>query len=170
MAKVLGQVLQRLCMAFLVSNTALLYAQDANNILGLPAVPQVPAAAASTAKKPVVSVKPSDADIKSALSGNLKLASFYPEGLIIVRVATDKTFVSNVVRAQALQAARLVQRDARLACGKLCKPAPMPAPALLPDNTLSFDVVVSGYEGVMSSADMINLVIGKPIGPAAKPP
>ena len=171
MAKVLGQVLLRLCMAtLLLGHTALLHAQDANNILGLPAVPQGPAAAASTAKKPAVPVKPSDADIKSALSGNLKLASFYPEGLIIVRVATDKTFVGDVLRAQAMQAARLVQRDARQACGKLCKPAPMPAPTLQPDNTLSFDVVVSGYEGVMSTADMVNLVSGKRIGASAKPP
>lgn len=170
MAKVMGQVLQRLCVALLVGNTALLHAQDSNNILGLPAVPQGPAAAASTGKKPATPVKPSEAEIKSVLSGNLRLASFYPEGLIIVRVATDKTFVGDALRTQALQAARLVQRDARLACGKLCKPAPMPAPTLQPDNTLSFDVVVSGYEGAMSSADMVNLVSGKRIGAAAKSP
>ena len=154
----------------LINHLPALHAQDANNILGLPAVPQGPAAAASTAKKPAVPIKPSDADIKSALSGNLKLASFYPEGLIIVRVTSDKTFVGGVLRAQALQAARLVQRDARQACGKLCKPAPMPAPTLQPDNTLSFDVVVSGYEGVMSTADMVNLVSGKRVGASAKPP
>ena len=100
----------------LVCNTALLHAQDSNNILGLPAVPQGPAAAASTGKKPATPVKPSEAEIKSVLSGNLRLASFYPEGLIIVRVATDKTFVGDAVRSQALQA----------------------------DNTLSFDIVVSG--------------------------
>ena len=108
MVRVAGQVLQRLCMALLVSNTALLHAQDANNILGLPAVPQATAAAASIAKKPAASIKPSNADIKSALSGNLKLASFCPEGLIIVWVPTDETFVGDVLRAQALQAAGLV--------------------------------------------------------------
>ena len=170
MVEVIGQVLRRLCVVLLVGNTALLHAQDANNILGLPAVPQGPAAAASTAKKPAVPMKPSDADIKSALSGNLKLASFYADGLIIVRVTSDKTFVGDVLRAQALQAARLVQRDARQACGKLCKPATMPAPTLQLDNTLSFDVVVSGYEGVMSSADMVNLVSGKRVGASTKLP
>ena len=170
MDKVVSQVLQRLSMALLVSHTTLLFAQDSNNILGLPAVPQGPAAVASTAKGPAVPTKPSDADIKSALSGNLKLASFYPEGLIIVRVTTDKTFAGGVIRAQALQAARLVQRDARLACGKLCKPAPMPAPTLLPDNTLSFDVVVSGYQGAMGSTDMVNLVSGKRVGASTKLP
>ena len=157
-------------MALLASHLPLLHAQDSNNILGLPAVPQGPAAATSTGKKPATPVKPSDAEIKSVLSGNLRLASYYPEGLIIVRVATDKTFVGDVPRAQALQAARLVQRDVRLGCGKFCKSAPMPAPTLQPDNTLSFDIVVSGYDGVMSTPDMVNLVSGKRIGAAAKPP
>lgn len=148
-------------------------AQDANNILGLPAVPQNPALAASSGKKaapPAGTGKPGEAEIKSVLSGNLKLASFYPEGQIIVRVTSDKTFAGDTARGQALQAARLVQRDVRIACSKLCKPAPMPAPTLQPDNTLTFDIVVSGYEGVMSSTDMINLVSGKRVGPAAKPP
>ena len=164
-------LLKLLCMALLLlGNTALLHAQDANNILGLPAVPQGSALGASAAKNPAVPLKPSEADIKSVLSGNLKLASFYPEGVIIVRVTTDKTFVGDVLRAQALQAARLVQRDALQVCAKLCKPAAMPPPRLQPDNTLSFDVVVSGYEGVMSSADMVNLVSGKRVGASTKPP
>ena len=171
MANSPAQLLQRLAMVLLlVCYLPLLHAQDSNNVLGLPAVPQNPAPGASASKKPEAPAKPSDADIKSVLAGNLKLASFYPEGLIIVRVATDKTFVGGAARSQALQAARLVQRDARLACGKLCKPAPMPAPTLLPDNTLSFDIVVSGYEGIMSTPDMINLVSGKRVGPAVKPP
>ena len=156
----------------MLGHIALLHAQDANNILGLPAVPQIPAAAASasSAKTPAAPAKPSEADIKSVLSGNLKMGSYYQDGLITLRVVTDRTFVGSALRAQALQAARLVQRDARLACGKLCKPAPMPAPALLPDNTLSFDIVVSGYKGAMSTPDMINLVSGKLVGPAATPP
>ena len=160
-------------MAWLVGQSTLLHAQDSNNILGLPAVPQEPPATplATTAavKKPAQPPKPSDADIKSALSGKLNLASFYPEGQIIVRVTTDKTFVGNAPRAQAIQAARLVQRDVRLACSKLCKPEVMPAPTLQPGNTLSFDIVISGYEGTMSTADMVNLVSGKRVGAAVKP-
>ena len=150
-----------------------LHAQDSNNILGLPAVPQNPKLAASAAtpstKAASSPIKPSDADIKSILSGNLKLASFYPEGQVILRVATEKTFIGNTQRTQALQAARLLQRDARQACGKLCKPEPMPAPTFQPDNTLSFDIVISGYQGIMSTADMVNLVSGKRVGPAVKP-
>jgi hypothetical protein len=161
------KVLSLICVALLVGHTPL-RAQDSNNILGLPAVPQKPAIAASAAKTPAVPVKPSDADIKSVLSGNLKLVSFYQEGLITVRVSTDKTFVGDTVRAQALQAARLLQRDARLACGKLCKPAPMPAPTLQADNTLSFDIVISGYEGNMSTANMVNLASGKRLSAATQ--
>ena len=176
MARFVLRVLQRVGMVLLVSQSTLLYAQDSNNILGLPAVPQGPpasapsaASSAAAAKNPAASAKPSDAVIKSVLSGNLKLASFYPEGQIIVRVTTDKTFVGNAERTQAIQAARLIQRDARKACGKLCKPEPMPVPTLLTDNSLSFDIVISGYDGAMTSAEMVNLVSGNRVGPAAKP-
>jgi hypothetical protein len=148
------------------------HAQNNNNILGLPAVPQAPQAAASgtpSAKPGTVPVAPSDAEIKAAISGSIKLASFYQEGLVIVRVETVKTYIGGVQRAQALQAARLVQRDVRLSCGKLCKPAPMPSPTLLANNTLSFDMVISGYSGTISTADMVNLVSAKPISPGGKP-
>ena len=87
-----------------------------------------------------------------------------------MRVTTDKTFVGGVRRAQALQAARLVQRDARQACSKLCKPTPMPARTLQPDNTLRFDLVVSGYQDAMSSANMVNPVSGKRVGASTKLP
>ena len=150
---------------------AALHAQNSNNVLGLPAVPQtpqMPQTAASGAKPGPVPGAPLDADTKSAISGNIKLASFYQEGLVTVRVATDKAYVGSAPRAQALQAARLVQRDIRLSCGKLCKPGLMPAPTLLPDNTLSFDLVLSGYAGILSTADMVNLVSAKPISPGAK--
>ena len=162
-----------------LSHITPLHAQDANNILGLPAVPQRPAppsGAASAAQRPAIAAKPTDAQIKSVLSGKITAASTYQDGLITVRVMTEKTFVGDAARAQALQAARLVQRDVRLACGKLCKPAPMPAPTIQADNTLGFDIVVQGYAGSMSTPDMINLVSGKRIGaaasaaPAAAPP
>ena len=168
-AQVVTRCLHLFGMAWLVGQSPVLHAQDSNNILGLPAVPQGTTAAASAIRNPAAPAKPTDADIKSVLSGSLKLASFYQEGQITVRVATEKTFVGNAQRAQAMQAARLVQRDARLACSKLCKPAPMPMPVLQPDNTLGFDIVISGYEGVMSTENMINLVSGKRLGVAAKP-
>lgn len=189
MAKGLRQVLQAVRVLFRavpVASLALLallglghtalHAQS-SNILGLPAVPQTPAASASgpAAARPTPTPTPSaapsaptDADIKSALSGSIGLASFYQDGLITVRVTTAKTFVGSVPRTQALQAARLVQRDVRLACAKLCKPGPMPAPTLQADNTLRFDVVIADYVGTLSTADMVNLVSAKAIGPGGK--
>ena len=147
------------------------HAQYSNNILGLPAVPQNPRPAGSgaLAPKPVpATVLPTEAEIKSVLSGSIKLVSFYQEGLVTVRVATEKTYADPAARALALQAARLVQRDVRMSCGKLCRPALMPAPKMQADYTLSFDIVISGYTGTLSTADMINLVSTKAIGPGTK--
>ena len=148
------------------------HAQYSNNILGLPAVPQNPRPAGSSAlaPKPVpATVLPTEAEIKSVLSGSIKLASFYQEGLVTVHVATEKTYADPAARALALQAARLVQRDVRMSCGQLCRPALMPAPKMQADYTLSFDIVISGYTGTLSTADMINLVSTKAIGRGTKP-
>lgn len=155
---------------FALGHAPIVYAQDANNILGLPAVPQRPApaasSAASTLAKPAAAARPTDAQIKAVLSGKITAASTYQDGLITVRVTTEKTFVGDAPRAQALQAARLIQRDVRLACADLCRPAPMPVPVIRADNTLGFDLVVAGYAGNMSQTDLINLVSGKRISPA----
>jgi hypothetical protein len=154
--------------------TASAHAQDRDNVLGLPAVPQrleapTPAASAtSAAKKSAAMSKPAAEENKAALSGQISLASFYQPDLITVRVVTSKTFVGAAPRAEALQAAKLVQRDVRLVCGKLCQPAPMPAPRIRADNKLSFDLIVKGYAGSISTADMINMVSGKPIGAATQ--
>ena len=168
------------------SYSPMLQAQGSNNILGLPAVPQtVPASpglkasqatGSRAASSPPASaptalpVRPPDADIKSAISGSIKLASSYQPGQVTVRIVTDKTYVGNELRAQALQAARLVQRDIRLSCGKLCKPGVMPEPKLLADNTLSFDLILGGYAGLLSTADMINLVNARAISPGSQTP
>ena len=103
------------------------------------------------------------------LSGSMGLASSYQNGLITVRVTTGKAFKGDNIRKQILQAARLVQRDVSGACGKLCKPAAMLAPRFQPDNTLTFDIVIQGYAGLLSTTDMVNLVSGKSISPAAAP-
>ena len=174
------RVVLTVCVALGIAVTA--HAQSSNNILGLPAVPQqlqqpqqmpqMPQAPGSgaVALRPVnAPVQPTEADVKSAISGNIKLASFYQEGLITVRVVTDKTYVGSGPRAQALQAARLIQRDVRLSCGKLCRPAPMPVPTLLANNTLGFDLMLSGYAGILSTVDMVNLLSAKAISPGTKP-
>lgn len=161
-----------------LSLTPSLHAQDANNVLGLPAVPQRPAAPASgtaPANNKPAAARPTDAQIKAVLSGKINAATSYQDGLVTLRISTERLFIDSEQRARALQAAKLIQRDVRLACGTLCEPAPMPAPALQADNTLSFDIVVKGYVGSMSNADMINLVSGErvkgatQVAPAAVP-
>lgn len=158
-----------------------LHAQDSNNVLGLPAVPQGAATNASPGKSatersaPALPAAPTDADIKSILSGSMRLASSYQSGQITVQVITEKAFMGDKLRGQALQAARLVQRDVGVPCGKLCTRGSMPAPGFLANNSLVFDIVIEGYAGLLSTADMINLVSGKPVSPgaaapAAKPP
>ena len=165
-------LLKKLCMAALLLGHAALYAQDANNILGLPAVPQGPGANNSSKKPPILPNglgEPSEGEIKSMLSGTLGLASSYQNGLVTVRVTTGKAYTGDKTRKQIVQAARLVQRDVSGACGKLCKPAAMPAPRFQPDNTLTFDIVIQGYAGLISTTDMVNLVSGKSISPPTAP-
>ena len=155
-----------------VSCLPTLHAQDSNNILGLPAVPQGPAGSNSTTKTPAAPgglVEPSDGEIKSMLSGSMGMASSYLNDQITVRVTTAKTFTGDKTRRQILQAARLVQRDVAGACGKLCKAALMPAPRFQADNTLTFDIVIQGYAGLLSTTDMVNLVSGNSISPAQAP-
>ena len=161
-----------LCLALLLNMSPAIHAQDANNILGLPAVPQARAADGTFIKSPVTPTGPveaSEGEIKAMLSGSMALASLYQNGQITVRVTTGKAFTGDKTRRQILQAARLVQRDVVVPCGKLCKPAAMPAPKFLPDNTLTFDIVIQGYAGLLSTTDMINLVSGKSISPATGP-
>ena len=161
-----------LCWALLFNMSPAIHAQDANNILGLPAVPQARAADGSFIKSPVAPtgpLEPSEGEIKSMLSGSMVLASVYQNGQITVRVTTSKAFTGDKTRRQILQAARLVQRDVAGPCGKLCKPAAMPAPKFLPNNTLTFDIVIQGYSGLLSTTDMVNLVSGNSISPATGP-
>ena len=153
-----------LCMGFaLLAN-----AQDSNNVLGLPAVPQGATSAASGAKGATAPAKPLEIEDKSLISGPMELASFYRPGEVTVRVVTQKTFAGPELRAKALKAARLVQRDISLSCGKLCTPGLMPAPVLLSDNRLTFNLVLAGYIGQISSPDMINLVTAQPISPSTQ--
>lgn len=163
------------------------HAED--NILGLPAVLQRPAPAAS-APKPALTAKDKqaaaaaaaaakntvpasairDGQIKSALNGGLTLASSYLDTLTTVRVTTAKAYAVGQDRNNALAAARLMQRDVVLSCGQHCKPAQMAKPELLADGKLSFEMVIDGYPGTLKDADMVTLLLGKPLPVPARPP
>jgi hypothetical protein len=154
------------------------YAQG--NVLGLPAVPQTPIAepqpaASGAGPKPGASAaaaqpQVTDADIKSVLNGGVIMASSYTSTLATVRITTNTPYKGDARRKQALTAARLVQRDVRVACGKQCKPASMPAPKILPDGKLQFDMVIDGLARALSNDDMMGLLLGRPLPVVAAGP
>jgi hypothetical protein len=146
-------------MTALAYGTAL--AQE-SNILGLPAVPQT---AASGAKGVPATAGPLIRDVegKAILSGGMQMASSYQGKITTVRVTTVNAFASTEQRLQALAAARLVQRDMPLSCGKQCKSAAMPEPKLLPDGKVQFDLNVEGFPRILDRDDMINMIKGVPL-------
>ncbi len=166
-------------------------AQAQDNVLGLPAVPQAALAPPPSLAKPAASspqagtssarkaspgasaanaALASDAQAKGVLSGGVTLASRYQGLVATVRVITNTVYASKEQRQAAAYAARLVQRDLRLVCGAQCKPTVMPAPLLLPDGKLQFEMSIAPYPRVLSQSDMVAMLLGKPlavIAPAA---
>jgi hypothetical protein len=167
------------------------------NILGLPAVPQntvvatpapvASAAGAKAAPKTAGTAKGAasgatsgasaagaalinDVDIKAVLNGGVTMASSYTSTLATVKVTTNASYKGDLLRAQAVTAAKLVQRDVRLACGKQCKAAKMPAPKLRSDGKLEFDLVIDSLPRALSSDDMMNMLLGKPMAVLAPVP
>ncbi len=156
-------------------------AQQDTNVLGLPAVPQnkAPSEVAPSAKADAkqssstpkggasaataASQAINDSTLKSVLSGGVTMASSYGNTTTSVRVTTANKYTGAVLASQAIAAARLVQRDVKLVCGKLCKPGPMAAPQILKDGTLQFDMVIDGYQGQLSNEDMLSMMMAKPL-------
>jgi hypothetical protein len=178
----------------LISSVLMLSAPDIQaqpNILGLPAVPQVPVQAVPTApasagsavakRKPAPAASSvsqasaqaqpgqiTDADAKAVLSGGVVMASSYVGTVATVRVTTNNTYPGKVLSNKAIKAARLVQRDLALSCAWQCELAPMPAPKILADDKLQFDMVINNYPRVLSYDDMIAMLLGKPLAVIAK--
>ena len=162
------------------------WAQD-GNILGLPPVPQKPLAgepanAASAAAKPgtakggSVPIKPAasdvqinDAQAKSVLNGGVTMASSYTETRAVVMVTTYNAYKTPESKQAALTAARFVQRDLVLSCGRHCKPTTMAPAKILPDGKLQFPMAIDGFGRVLSFDDMMTLLLGKPLFVAAAP-
>jgi hypothetical protein len=164
------------------------------NVLGLPIVPQTPidppqaaqpAVGAASAPKGAKAVRPkgaassaalpiaplvNDADAKSVLNGGVTMATSYTHTLATLRITTNTLYKEDTVRKQALTAGRLVQRDLYMACGKQCRPGSMPAPKLLPDGKLQFDLVVDGFNRAINSDDMMNMLLGRPLAVGAAGP
>jgi hypothetical protein len=100
------------------------------------------------------------------------MASSYAQRTATVRVTTNNIYQTEEQRKTAISAGRLVQRDLRISCGKQCKPAAnMPAPKILPDGKLQFDMVIDDYPRVLTQDDMVAMVLGNPLAvqPMAAP-
>ncbi|MGA8515822.1 MAG: hypothetical protein WB821_13745 [Burkholderiaceae bacterium] len=164
------------------------------NVLGLPALPQTPidppqasqpAASATSAPKGTKAGRPkggassaalpiaplvNDADAKSVLNGGVTMATSYTSTLATLRITTNTLYQDEPQRKAALTAGRLVQRDLYMACGKQCRPVSMPAPKLLPDGKLQFDLVVDGFNRAINQDDMMNMLLGRPLAVGAASP
>lgn len=132
------------------------------NLLGLPVTPQTTASGTKVVPVPQGPLI-RDVNSKAILSGGMQMASSYAGKLSTVRVTTLKAFTTPQDKTDALAAARLMQRDVSLSCGKLCKSGPMPEPKILPDGKVQFDLVIDGFARVLQSDDMINMIKGIPI-------
>jgi hypothetical protein len=117
-------------------------------------------AASSAAGAPAA---PTDNDIKSVLNGGVTMASSYTGTVATVKVVTNAVYKGDLLRSQALKAAKLVQRDVGLACGAQCKGVKMPAPLLQPSGKLEFDLSIDGLGRVLNQDDMVNLLLGRPL-------
>lgn len=128
-----------------------------------------PKSGASAAALPVPAPVVNDANAKSALNGGVTMATSYAGTLATLRITTNTLYKEEEQRKQALTAGRMVQRDLYMACGKQCKPGSMPAPKLLPDGKLQFDLVVDGFNRVIHNDDMMDMLLGRPlaVGPAS---
>jgi hypothetical protein len=141
------------------------FAQE-TNILGLTPVPQTTASGAKVAPAPSGPLI-RDVEGKAILSGGMQMASSYAGKITTVRVTTVNAFTGADQRAQALAAARLMQRDLPLSCAKQCKIAAMPEPKLLPDGKVQFDLNVEGFPRVLDRDDMVNMIKGVPLAQKA---
>jgi hypothetical protein len=100
---------------------------------------------------------------KALLNGPVALTLVRDDdGAQRVRVQISKVF-PKAEHPQAVAAGRAVQRDVALVCGKLCKPATMAAPRMLPDGKLAFDMVITGLDRTLSNTDMVTMLEGRPL-------
>jgi hypothetical protein len=138
-------------------------AQNDNNVLGLPAVPQNTASGATPGKS-APGLAMNDNDIKGILNGGVTMASSYEGSVAKVLVTTNAKY-TKAQHKQVLQAAQLVQRDVAVSCGKLCKPARMPPAKLAATGQAVFDLWIDGLGRVLSSDDMKAMLMGQPLAP-----
>jgi hypothetical protein len=124
-----------------------------------PAKPGIKGAAKAGTSEPV----PSGPVNKSVLNGQviMKLV-IEPNGVQRVQIVTGRPYAP-VDQFTALDAARAVQRDLVLSCGKLCKPAKMTPPAINKDGFLNFDMAIQGLPYGLSTQDISLMLQASPL-------
>jgi hypothetical protein len=145
---------------------ALAYAEA--NVLGLPAVPQPKpgssAPAATAASKPAsgssTAVTPVD---RSVLAGEMGLQHSALNGVGRIVYTTKATFATAGTQGTALAAARAVQRDIQLACGKQCKPEKMSTPKIMPNGQLQFELAFSPLHQHLTQSQFLAALQSQPL-------
>jgi hypothetical protein len=100
---------------------------------------------------------------KSILNGQVTMKLVVePNAVQRVQIVTGRPFAP-ADQFAALDAARAVQRDIPLACGKLCKPGKMTPPSINKDGFLSFDMAVQGLPYALSTQDIALLLQANPL-------
>lgn len=124
-----------------------------------PVKPGAKGAAKASAAEPV----PSGPVNKSILNGQVTMKLVVePNAVQRVQIVTGRPFAP-VDQFAALDAARAVQRDIPLSCGKLCKPARMTPPSINKDGFLSFDMAIQGLPYGLSTQDIALLLQANPL-------
>ena len=150
-----------ICFSFFAASAL---AQEAN-VLGLPAVPQPKPGAASNAGNSASAPKASPiAPInRDLLSGEMGLQHSALNGLGRLIVTTRSTFTTAGAKSNAIDAARSVQRDLSIACGKQCKPEKMTPPKILPGGQLEFELSVRPLHQHLTQAQFLAALQSKPL-------
>jgi hypothetical protein len=143
-------------------------AQEAN-ILGLPAVPQVKPGVASSAGKaasasaPAPKATPSIDPSRDILAGELGLQHSAINGVGRLILTTRSSFATAGAKANAIDAARAVQRDLVNACAKQCKPLKMAVPKIIASGQLEFELVFSPLYQHLNQAQFLAALQSKPL-------
>ena len=130
--------------------------------LTMPSAPAKPGAK-GVAKSAGAEAAPTGPVNKSILNGQVTMKLVLePNAVQRVQIVTGRPFAP-ADQFAALDAARAVQRDIPLSCGKLCKAGKMTPPSINKDGFLSFDMAIQGLPYGLSTQDIALLLQANPL-------
>lgn len=110
-----------------------------------------------------------DLQAKAVLNGEVQASVSYQGKDVQVLVLSKKRFHKPVQQAQAVQAARLIQRDVAVFCGSHCQALPMPMPQLQASGQLRFVLRLTGLGRQLFQEELQALLSGSTGLTAAQP-